>query len=69
MPYCEMVMRAAFVVRLGRKTKPAQNIFEGSVEEIDTGKELRFHSAEELIQFLGQSFDALKFDQHKAKDA
>ena len=49
-------MRAAFVVRLGRDTKPAKNYFEGWVEEVDSGNELRFHSTAELLQFLGQGF-------------
>ena len=62
-------MRAAFVVRLSRNTRPAQNHFEGSVEEIDSGRELRFHSTEELIHFLGQSFDAIfRNDEGMAKE-
>jgi hypothetical protein len=51
-------MRGAFVVRLGAETKPKQGLFEGWVEEVDSGKELRFHSAGELIQFLGERFRA-----------
>jgi hypothetical protein len=27
------------------------------VEEVDTGEELKFRSAEELLKFLGQRFD------------
>jgi hypothetical protein len=27
------------------------------VEEVDTGKRVKFQSAEELLQFLGQSFE------------
>jgi hypothetical protein len=50
-------MRGAFVLRLGRETEPAQGRFEGWVEEVDSGRELRFHSAEELLAFLGQRFD------------
>ena len=52
-------MRAAFVVRLGRDTKPAQGYFEGWVEEVDSGNELRFHSTAELLQFLGQRFQSV----------
>ena len=52
-------MRAAFVVRLGRDTKPAQSYFEGWVEEVDSGNELRFHSTTELLGFLGQHFQAV----------
>jgi hypothetical protein len=52
-------MRGAFVLRLGRETVPAQGRFEGWVEEVDSGQELRFRSAEELLSFLGQRFDAV----------
>ena len=51
-------MRGAFVLRLGAETEPAENRFEGWVEEVDSGKELRFHSTGELIQFLGERFRA-----------
>jgi len=46
-------MRGAFVLRLGAETKPSEERFEGWVEEVDSGKELRFHSTGELIHFLG----------------
>lgn len=52
-------MRCAFVVRLGPKTKPSEGRFEGWVEEVDTGKELRFRSQNELLKFLGQRFQAI----------
>jgi hypothetical protein len=50
-------MRGAFVVQLGPETKPNEGRFEGLVEEVDSGRELRFRSAEELMNFLGQRFD------------
>ncbi len=50
-------MRGAFVVQLGPETKPSEGRFEGLVEEVDSGRELRFRSAEELMNFLGQRFD------------
>jgi hypothetical protein len=50
-------MRGAFVVRLGPQTDSAQGQFEGSVEEVDTGKRLKFRSTEELLRFLGQTFE------------
>jgi hypothetical protein len=54
-------MRGAFVVRLGPETDPARGQFEGSAEEVDSGKRLRFRSVEELLRFLGQAFeDALR---------
>jgi hypothetical protein len=51
-------MRGAFVLRLGAETEPSEKRFEGWVEEVDSGKELRFHSTGELIQFLGECFRA-----------
>ena len=44
-------MRGALVFRLGAETKPKQGLFEGWVEEVDSGKELRFHSTAELMWF------------------
>jgi hypothetical protein len=52
-------MRCAFVVRLGPQTKPSEEQFEGWVEEVDTGKELRFRSNHELLKFLGERFEAV----------
>jgi hypothetical protein len=52
-------MRAAFVVQL-QKPRRAETgetgQLEGSVEEVDTGKQCRFRSGEELIQFLRERF-------------
>jgi hypothetical protein len=52
-------MRGAFVVRLGLQTDPARGQFEGTVEEVDTGKRLKFRSTEELLGFLGRSFEEI----------
>jgi hypothetical protein len=52
-------MKCAFVVKLGPETNPSENRFEGSIEEVDTGEELRFRSKEELLQFLGERFQAV----------
>jgi hypothetical protein len=60
-------MRGAFVVQLGPKTKPSEGRFEGSVEEVDSGRELRFRSAEELMKFLGQRFDLAKTSVDKTR--
>jgi len=51
-------MRGAFVVQLGPDTDPSQDRFEGQVEEVDSGKELRFRSGKELLEFLGLRFNA-----------
>jgi hypothetical protein len=50
-------MRLAFVIRLESDSRPAEGIFEGWVEEVDTCTERRFHSTQELLAFLGQRFD------------
>ena len=54
-----LVMRGAFVVRLGQGTDPSTGHFEGSVEEVDSGKELKFQSSSELLGFLGECFQAV----------
>jgi hypothetical protein len=44
---------------LGSETVPSEGRFEGSVEEVDTGNELRFRSKDELFKFLGERFEAV----------
>ena len=51
-------MRGAFVVQLGSKSQPAESQFEGWVEEVDSGRQLRFRSTEELLLFLGRRLEA-----------
>jgi len=59
-------MKGAFVVRLGPGTNPHENHFEGWAEEVDSGKEVRFHSLDELITFFGQHFQmGLATEQRK----
>jgi len=50
-------MRQAFVLQLGSGTNTARRHFEGFIEEVDTGHELRFRSTDELLEFLGRCFD------------
>ncbi len=50
-------MRQAFVLQLGSQTDAAQCQFEGCIEEVDTGRELRFKSTNELLEFLCESFE------------
>ena len=50
-------MRQAYVVKLGAGTNPSKREFVGCVEEVDTGRELRFTSTEELLTFLAECFD------------
>ena len=61
-------MRGAFVVRLGPDTEPSQDHFEGRVEEVDSGKEIRFRSTGELMEFLGQRFRVAFQPSHKEVD-
>jgi hypothetical protein len=51
-------MRGAFVVHL-RKITPG-NQLAGSVEEVDTGKQARFSSGDELIEFLRERFSQIQ---------
>lgn len=52
-------MRGAFIVQLGPGSRPSDQHFEGCVEEVDSGQELRFHSLPELLGFLGERFQAV----------
>ena len=50
-------MQGAFVLRLGLESKPSKGHFEGSIEEVDSGKEFKFESLVELIKFLSERFE------------
>lgn len=50
-------MRHAFVLQLGSETEAARRDFMGVIEEVDTGRELRFKSTAELLAFLASCFD------------
>jgi hypothetical protein len=45
-------MKRAFVLRLSPEANPAEGKFLGHVEEVDTGRELRFRSLEEFLAFV-----------------
>ena len=45
-------------MQLGPDTRPSEQHFEGCVEEVDSGKELRFQSLEELLKFFEERFQA-----------
>jgi hypothetical protein len=45
-------MWGAFIIQLGRESKPAQRKLEGWVEEVDSGEQLRFRSTAELLAFM-----------------
>ena len=50
-------MRRAFVLQLGPSTQPGERQFEGWIEEVDTGHEIRFRTSEELLAFLADCFE------------
>ena len=50
-------MRRAFVLQVGADSAPANLEFAGWIEEIDTGRERRFRSTAELLEFLRQCID------------
>jgi hypothetical protein len=45
-------MKRAFVIRLSPDTNPEKGKFQGHVEEVDTGRELKFRSLEEFLVFV-----------------
>jgi hypothetical protein len=45
-------MKRAFVIRLSPDSNPLESKFKGHVEEVDTGRELKFRSLEEFLAFL-----------------
>jgi hypothetical protein len=55
-PYSGVVMKGAFVVQLKNAGRGVTRGMEGSVEEVDTGKESHFRSEEELVSFLRECF-------------
>jgi len=50
-------MKLAYVLQLGPETDVARRHFVGRIEEVDTGRELRFNSTDELLAFLAECFD------------
>jgi hypothetical protein len=51
--FLNLIMQGAFVVRLSTPTEAGR--LTGSVEEVDTGKQTRFASGDELIAILRES--------------
>ena len=47
-------MRGAFVVQLRKITRGSE--LQGTVEEVDTGRQVKFFSESELIAFLREHF-------------
>ena len=61
-------MQGAYVVCLGNQGEQSRKELEGRIEEVDSGKSLRFHSGEELIEFLrNRQKDALTEQEKKER--
>jgi hypothetical protein len=50
-------MKRAFVLRLTPEARPAEGTFQGRVEEVDSGRNLKFGTIEEFLNFLQQCLD------------
>jgi hypothetical protein len=50
-------MKRAFVLRLTPEARPVNGKFQGRVEEVDSGRNLKFGSIEEFLNFLQQCLD------------
>ncbi len=59
-------MRGAFVVRLLKASEGSQ--MEGSVEEVDTGKQSQFRTEKELIAFLRERFTRICHEKNGHND-
>jgi hypothetical protein len=59
-------MRRAFVLQLGPETKLVQCQF--ASEEVDTGRELRVRSTEELLAFSSQCFELAQYRERASHD-
>jgi hypothetical protein len=62
-----LVMQGAYVVHLGAPEKQSRQELEGRIEEVDTGKSLRFHSGGELIQFLRERLEVARAEPERDK--
>ena len=51
-------MRRTFVLQVGPDTDMGQGNLSGWIEEVRTGKELRFRSTDELLRFLRRLVEA-----------
>ena len=50
-------MKRAFVLRLTPEARPVYGTFQGRVEEVDSGRNLKFATIEEFLTFLQQCLD------------
>ena len=66
-PKLGLVMQGAYVVHLGASQEQSQEELEGRIEEVDTGKSLKFHSGGELIQFLRERLEVARAEPERDK--
>ena len=59
-------MKHTFVIRLGPEANPAEGKFHGYIEEVDTGREVRFHTLDEFLAFVQNCISAHTSDGGKA---
>ena len=50
-------MKRAFVLRLTPEARPVGGTFQGRVEEVDSGRNVKFVAIEEFLNFLQQCLD------------
>lgn len=53
-PSSDLPLDRAFVIQFGSETAPAQNLFDGRVEHINSGQVVHFQSLPELLAFVKQ---------------
>jgi hypothetical protein len=53
-------MRGAFVIKVIEERQPLAVDLTGWVEEVDTGKECRFGSSEEMVRFILRCLSELR---------
>jgi hypothetical protein len=60
-------VRLAFVLQLVDESEPVRGRLIGRIEEVDTGRELRFRSTEELFEFLSKCLDERRASNRPSK--
>jgi hypothetical protein len=50
-------MKRAFVLRLTPEARPVDGTFQGRVEEVDSGRNVKFGTIDEFLNFLQQCLD------------
>jgi hypothetical protein len=58
-------MKRSFVLRIGPETALPQDRIQGQIEDVATGREMDFHSREQLLRFLEDILNASIFTPQK----